>query len=37
MSRWLYFLLGLAVIAPFIDLIWGPQTEKLKPTILMLT
>lgn len=25
MSRWLYYLLGLAVIAPLIDLIWGPQ------------
>src|SRR5256885_11240698 len=25
MSRWLYYLLVLAVIAPLIDLIWGPQ------------
>src|SRR6266704_6579079 len=25
MSRWLYYLLGLAVIAPLIDLIWGLQ------------
>src|SRR5689334_24997371 len=25
MSRWLYYLLGLAVIAPLIDLIWGSQ------------
>ena len=25
MSRWLYYLLGLAVIAPLINLIWGPQ------------
>ena len=25
MSRWLYYLLSLAVIAPLIDLIWGPQ------------
>jgi Ca2+:H+ antiporter len=25
MSRWLYYLLGLAVIAPLIDLIWGPK------------
>ena len=25
MSRWLYYLLGLAVIAPLIYLIWGPQ------------
>jgi Ca2+:H+ antiporter len=25
MSRWLYYLLGLAVIAPLIELIWGPQ------------
>ncbi len=25
MSRWLYYLLVLAVIAPLVDLIWGPQ------------
>jgi len=25
MSRWLYYALGLAVIAPLINLIWGPQ------------
>src|SRR5436305_3706275 len=25
MSRWLYYLLGLAVIVPLFDLIWGPQ------------
>ncbi len=25
MSRWLYYLLSLAVIAPLIDLIWGSQ------------
>jgi Ca2+:H+ antiporter len=25
MSRWPYYLLGLAVIAPLIDLFWGPQ------------
>src|SRR6266851_9301881 len=25
MSRWLYYLLGLAVISPLIYLIWGPQ------------
>jgi Ca2+:H+ antiporter len=27
MPRWLYFLLIMAVIAPLIDLIWGPQQE----------
>ena len=27
MSRWLYYLLVLAVIAPLINLIWGPQQE----------
>lgn len=27
MSRWLYYLLGLAVIAPLINLIWGQQQE----------
>ena len=27
MSRWLYYLLGLAVIAPLINLIWGSQQE----------
>lgn len=25
MPRWLYYLLGMAVVAPAIDLIWGPQ------------
>jgi Ca2+:H+ antiporter len=27
MSRWLYYLLGLAVIAPLMNLIWGQQQE----------
>ena len=27
MSRWLYYLLVLAVIAPLINLIWGSQQE----------
>src|ERR1700724_3336297 len=29
MSRWLYYLLGLAVVAPAINLIWGSQQAPL--------
>ena len=29
MSRWLYYLLGMAVVAPVINLIWGPQQAPL--------
>ncbi len=27
MPRWLYYLLIMAIVAPFIDLVWGPQQE----------